>query len=78
MSEESAPDLREAMAGAGFRDVHFLWEATDLSTGEGNGVFRRKEKGDPDELGDPVGAGAEVAGPDVLAREEGDEALLWA
>ncbi len=43
------PDLREAMEAAGFRDVHFLWEATELATGEGNGVFRRKEKGDPDE-----------------------------
>ncbi len=43
------PDLREAFEAAGFEDVHFLWEGTELDTGEGNGVFRRKEKGDPDE-----------------------------
>lgn len=43
------PDLREAFEAAGFQDVHFLWEATDLKTGEGNGVFRRKKKGDADE-----------------------------
>lgn len=43
------PELREAMEAAGFHDVHFLWEATDLETGEGNGVFRRKKVGDPDE-----------------------------
>jgi SAM-dependent methyltransferase len=43
------PDLREAFEAAGFQDIHFLWEATDLETGEGNGVFRRKQKGDPDD-----------------------------
>ena len=43
------PDLREALERAGFADVHFLWEGTELQTGEGNGVFRRKNRGDPDE-----------------------------
>jgi len=42
-------ELRELFAAAGFRDVHVLWEGTDRKTGRGNGVFRRKEKGDMDE-----------------------------
>ena len=42
------PELREALAEAGFRDVHILWEGTDSETDEGNGVFRRKERGEAD------------------------------
>ena len=37
------------MEEAGFMDVHVLWEGTDHDTGEGNGVFRRVKRGDPDE-----------------------------
>lgn len=42
-------ELRELYEDAGFRDVHVLWEGTDSKTGRGNGVFRRKERGDMDE-----------------------------
>ena len=42
------PELQEVMAEAGFRDRHILWEATDLKTNTGNGVFRRVTKGDAD------------------------------
>jgi SAM-dependent methyltransferase len=42
------PELRELFEEAGFRDIHVLWEGTDRATGEGNGVFRRVEKGEPD------------------------------
>lgn len=42
-------ELRELYEEAGFRDVHVLWEGTDRKTGRGNGVFRRKERGDMDE-----------------------------
>ncbi|MBL8749848.1 MAG: class I SAM-dependent methyltransferase [Planctomycetes bacterium] len=42
-------ELRELYEEAGFRDVHVLWEGTDSKTGRGNGVFRRKERGDMDE-----------------------------
>ena len=42
------PELRELMAEAGFIDVHVLWEGTQAATRSGNGVFRRKEKGDAD------------------------------
>ncbi|MBX3462332.1 MAG: methyltransferase domain-containing protein [Planctomycetes bacterium] len=42
-------ELRELFAEAGFVDVHVLWEGTDKATGAGNGVFRRKERGDMDE-----------------------------
>lgn len=43
------PELRELMEEAGFRDVHVLWEGTDRETGEGNGVFRRVERGGDEE-----------------------------
>ena len=43
------PELREMMEAAGFQDVHVLWEGTERGTGEGNGVFRRVKRGDPDE-----------------------------
>ncbi|MBL9077278.1 MAG: methyltransferase domain-containing protein [Planctomycetes bacterium] len=42
-------ELRELFEAAGFEDVHVLWEGTDKKTGTGNGVFRRKERGDMDE-----------------------------
>jgi SAM-dependent methyltransferase len=42
------PELREVFEEAGFRDVHVLWEGTDRDTMEGNGVFRRVQRGDPD------------------------------
>lgn len=42
-------ELRELFREAGFHDVHVLWEGTDRKTGKGNGVFRRKERGDMDE-----------------------------
>ena len=45
----SLAELRELYEEAGFRDVHVLWEGTDSVTGRGNGVFRRKERGDMDE-----------------------------
>ncbi len=34
---------------AGFSDIHVLWEGTDRNTGEGNGVFRRVERGGDEE-----------------------------
>ncbi len=42
-------EIRELFAEAGFTDVHVLWEGTDTATLRGNGVFRRKERGDMDE-----------------------------
>ncbi|MCC7063476.1 MAG: class I SAM-dependent methyltransferase [Planctomycetes bacterium] len=42
-------ELRELFEEAGFLDTHVLWEGTDTKTGGGNGVFRRKERGDMDE-----------------------------
>ena len=43
------PELRELMDEAGFSDIHVLWEGTDRNTGEGNGVFRRVERGGDEE-----------------------------
>lgn len=42
-------EIRELFAEAGFEDTHVLWEGTDTVHGGGNGVFRRKERGDMDE-----------------------------
>jgi SAM-dependent methyltransferase len=42
-------ELREIFVEAGFKGVDVLWEATDLSTGTGNGVFYRTERGGMDE-----------------------------
>lgn len=39
------PEIREAMIEAGFRKAHVYWEGTDRK-GEGNGRFRRTEKGE--------------------------------
>lgn len=43
------PEMRELMEEAGFKDVHVLWEGTDKKTNEGNGVFRRVERGGDEE-----------------------------
>ena len=43
------PEMRELMEDAGFRDIHVLWEGTEKKTGEGNGVFRRVERGGDEE-----------------------------
>ncbi|MHC5072709.1 MAG: class I SAM-dependent methyltransferase, partial [Planctomycetota bacterium] len=45
----TVPELREVMTEAGFQDIHVLWEGTERKTGEGNGVFRRVKRGEPDE-----------------------------
>lgn len=42
------PELRELFAEAGFRDIHVLWESTDLKTGRGNGIYRRISRGHAD------------------------------
>jgi SAM-dependent methyltransferase len=42
------PELQELMVAAGFRDVHILWETTDLDTNEGTGNFRRVVRGHAD------------------------------
>ncbi len=42
------PEVQELMTAAGFKDVHILWEGTDLDTNEGNGNFRRIVKGHAD------------------------------
>lgn len=42
------PELRELFGEAGFRDVHVLWESTDLKTGRGNGIYRRISRGHAD------------------------------
>ncbi len=43
------PEMRELMEDAGFQDIHVLWEGTDKETDEGNGVFRRVERGGDEE-----------------------------
>jgi cyclopropane fatty-acyl-phospholipid synthase-like methyltransferase len=42
------PELRELLAEAGFSSSDVFWEGTDLKTGEGNGVYRKRERGDAD------------------------------
>jgi len=44
----SIPELSEVMKEVGFADVHVLWEATDLRTNRGNGVYRRVTNGESD------------------------------
>ncbi len=39
-------EVMEVMKDAGFRDVHFLWECTDLATG--TDTYQRAEKGEAD------------------------------
>ena len=43
------PEMRELMEDAGFSDIHVLWEGTDKETREGNGIFRRVERGGNEE-----------------------------
>lgn len=42
------PELRELLAEAGFSSSDVFWEATDSKTGEGNGVYRKRARGDAD------------------------------
>lgn len=42
------PELRELLAEAGFSSSDVFWEGTDRKTGEGNGVYRKRERGDAD------------------------------
>jgi hypothetical protein len=42
------PELSELVTEAGFGSHHFLWEGTHRTTGAGNGVFRRVERGHAD------------------------------
>lgn len=42
------PELRELLVEAGFGGVDIYWEATDRETGDGNGVYRKRERGDAD------------------------------
>src|SRR5688572_30777337 len=42
------PELRELLAEAGFSSSEVFWEGTDRKTGEGNGVYRKRERGDAD------------------------------
>ena len=37
------PDLREALADAGFSKTQVYWEGTDSKTGEGNSIFSLKK-----------------------------------
>ncbi len=42
------PELRELLAEAGFRHSEVYWEGTDHATGEGDGIFRLREKAEDD------------------------------
>ncbi|MBN1670630.1 MAG: class I SAM-dependent methyltransferase [Kiritimatiellae bacterium] len=42
----SLPELRDALAEAGFQKTVVYWEGTNRRTGAGNGVYRISEKGD--------------------------------
>jgi len=42
------PELRELLAEAGFSHSEVYWEGTDHSTGEGNGIFTRRERAPDD------------------------------
>ncbi|HEY2773295.1 MAG TPA: class I SAM-dependent methyltransferase [Candidatus Binatia bacterium] len=44
----SLPELRELLAEAGFSSSEVYWEATDRKTGEGNGIYRKRDRGDAD------------------------------
>ena len=45
----SLPELREALADAGFSSTQVYWEGTERKSGEGNGVFSPRERA-PHEL----------------------------
>ena len=42
----SLPELRDALADAGFSKTHVYWELSDKK-GEGSGIFRKVRKGEP-------------------------------
>jgi hypothetical protein len=42
------PEVRELLHEAGFRRSEVYWEGTDHATGEGNGIFRRRERAEAD------------------------------
>jgi SAM-dependent methyltransferase len=44
----SLPELRELLAEAGFSSSDVYWEATDRETGDGNGVYKKRLRGDAD------------------------------
>ncbi len=44
----TVPEVTELMNEAGFGDVGVYWEGTDRDTGEGNGVYRRRARGEAD------------------------------
>jgi len=41
------PEIRETLAEAGFRRSTVYWEGTERRSGEGNGVFKPSERGEP-------------------------------
>ena len=41
------PEIREVLAEAGFRRTTVYWEGTERRSGEGNGVFKPSEQGEP-------------------------------
>jgi len=43
------PELQELFREAGFKNVHVLWEATDIASGYGNGVMRRVHQSELEE-----------------------------
>lgn len=44
----SLPELREALADAGFSSSEVYWEGTDRKTGEGNDVYTRRTRAEAD------------------------------
>ncbi len=42
------PELRELLDDAGFSRTDVYWEGTDRKTGEGNGVYRKRDHGESD------------------------------
>lgn len=44
----SLPELRELLAEAGFSSSDVYWEGTERETGDGNGVYRKRLRGDAD------------------------------
>ncbi len=45
----SIPEIRDALADAGFASSTVYWEGTDAKTGEGDGVYTPQESAEPDE-----------------------------
>ncbi len=45
----SIPELREALADAGFTSSTVYWEGTDAKTQEGDGVYTARETAEPDD-----------------------------